>query len=319
MLRRSVWLRLQKASGRIFTLDGACNPDGSNKQCDRYCSVSRPFTATDLSGEHVWCNPPFEIAIVKEWVAHFLACKAKQPASTSAVFLVPDWAEYTALFSSQPDFQLLHEFPRFSKLFTRPQGDTRCLMSGCPFPVRAWYAAPTAVASIAAVKSQSAEKGPMCLDANVAGDWCTVMLDSGAHTRPDKDSSTPDDGYVSEKWVKRMHLQPVASHVTHVYTANNEKVHLRGRIKVPIVSGTYSDVLTLLVIPDQLCEGIDILLGTDWMQRRRVVLDFANNKVETWKGGKKHVLTPHRPEPHAAAVQAVVAALGRKVRLLKKV
>jgi hypothetical protein len=47
------------------------------------------------------------------------------------------------------------------------------------------------------------------------------------------------------------------------------------------------------------------------MQRRKVVLDFANNQVEAQKGGKRHVLTPQRVDPHRAATQAVVAALGR--------
>jgi hypothetical protein len=53
-----------------------------------------------------------------------------------------------------------------------------------------------------------------------------------------------------------------------VHTANNEKVHICGRIKVPLASATYTDWVSLLVMPSQLCEGIDILLGADWTKRK---------------------------------------------------
>jgi hypothetical protein len=89
MLSPDIFRELQDLTSRQFTLDACCNDNGSNALVSKFCSKSNSFLETDVQGEHVWLNPPFNQ--LREFISHYLQCKAKSPHTTSACILVPKW------------------------------------------------------------------------------------------------------------------------------------------------------------------------------------------------------------------------------------
>lgn len=314
-LVRSEFLRLERLVGRPFSLDAACNEDGSNSHCERYCSPNMPFLGTCCSGQHTWCSPPsHQLELVRAWVEHFCACKAKKPASTSAAFLIPVTDGYPQLFENRAEFQLLKEYPPGSILFSKPDpadpsGRRRTTLPGIKGRMQVWYAAPEKHASMASASATG--NGPMCFEAVTPVGLATVMVDSGAHTTPAGDPAPAHDGFVSAQWVHANGLTPTPANVTHIRMANDDSVRLQGQVTIMLSMGPYTDRVSLLVMPNQL-EGVDILLGTDWMQRRGVVQDFHEGVVRVRKGGKQYpegLLLPRNQTIPAHAVASTVAVM----------
>lgn len=308
MLLRRRLLELQRVVGRAFTLDAACNRDGSNSHCARFCSEEFPFTQSDVSGQQVWCNPPFQLGLVREWVLHFMQCRARKPMDTGGAFMVPAWKGFAEVFQQYPDFQLLKEYPPGTVLFSKPRGpdgSDRCTLPGVPWPVHVWYAPPQTEGKVAAMKGS----GPMCYNAHVGMHPAVVMLDSGATTKADNSPGHGDDGYVSAAWALRHGFTPERANITHVRMANDQATRLDGRITVPIRMGTYVDRISLLVMQQQL-EGVDVILGTDWMKRRGVGQLYGDGEFRVLKGKVLHILEPmDSVVKPAMAVQAVAARL----------
>lgn len=104
-------------------------------------------------------------------------------------------------------------------------------------------------------------------------------------------------------------LKVQRSPVTHVNTANNQDARIEGRVSVRVRIGPYEDRLSLLVMQHQL-EGIDIILGTDWMRRRKVQQDFSHEGVvRVLKGGKRLLLLPRTATSEENTAKATLAAI----------
>jgi hypothetical protein len=261
----------------------------------------------DVSGEHVWCNPPFQLDTVKAFVQHFLACKARAPGTTGGAFLIPTWAGFPEVFRACPEFRLLKEYPPHAVLFSKPMPDgSRCTLPGPSWAVQIWYAAPDQAGSISAIRT--GHDGPMCFEANAAGRNAKVMVDSGACTKPPGTEGAGHDGYVSALWALRNGFTPEAAAITQVTVANDQSARIEGSITVHVTIGTYGDTLRLLVMEHQM-EGIDMLLGTEWLARRGVIQDFHEDVVRLSKGGKQHLLVPERSNRANTAVAAICAML----------
>ena len=304
MLSRTWWSRFQALTGREFTLDAACNDDGSNKHCARFCSLSKPFSLEAC--EHVWCYPPRQIDLVEAWVQHFCTERAKQPESTGGVFLIPHGDGFPQIFQTRAEFQLLHELPAGTRMFThKDKSGKRVTMTGIPHGMQAWYAAPEKHGRIAATSKGT---GVMCFDVATPAGPATALADSGASTVPDGHVGPADDGYVSAAWAAAHGYQPSAANITHIVTASNAVAPLAGRIVVPIRIGSYTDQVSLLVMHQQL-EGIDIILGVPWMRRCKVALDFHEGVARVQKGGKQHLLEPQGSNTPSAAAAAVLTSM----------
>jgi hypothetical protein len=77
-----------------------------------YLIVCRVTVYRDLSGERVFCNPPWELA--KHIDRHFDSCKRTYPTSTMAVFILPKRAKFNDLSRY---LRLHQEFPLRTPLF----------------------------------------------------------------------------------------------------------------------------------------------------------------------------------------------------------
>ncbi|GIL78456.1 hypothetical protein Vretifemale_8476, partial [Volvox reticuliferus] len=115
MFSRAEFIRIQAMTGREFTIDAACNDDGSNSHCSVYASPKQSFFKHNITGEHIWVNAPFEQA--KQWINHYKRCKANSPFDTSAVFVLPKTSNYDKIIQGM---SLLCEYPKGTQLFTIP-------------------------------------------------------------------------------------------------------------------------------------------------------------------------------------------------------
>ena len=269
----------------------------------------------DLTGHHVWVNPPFQLDTVKSWVEHFLACRERSPSTTSAVFLVPVWEDFPQVFQNQPAFRLLKEFAVGTRLFTQPlPGGQRKPMPGVPWRIQAWHAPVASAASIAAV--QQSGSGPFLVEAAVEQRAASVLLDSGAETVPLGAAQRKDDGYIAARWVLRHGLPISPAPVASVKTAGGQDSPILGRVNVRVRMGPLVDNVSLLVMEHQL-PGVDILLGCAWLERRAAQMDFHEGVVRVWKGGRARGRSYHIARTHATAgttraVQRVCALLAAR-------
>lgn len=121
--------------GRKFTLDGCSCNGGANALTTKFCCPSNSFFDTDLSGEFVWINSPFND--IQSFLNHYLACKAKSPSTTSACIVLPDWnAEWNELVTHM---KLIRAYPPGSELFIDSYG---AKLPGTPWGIRVYYDAP---------------------------------------------------------------------------------------------------------------------------------------------------------------------------------
>ena len=121
-----------------------------NAQVPYFWSEADSCLRHEWAGRHVWCNPPFKNA--KQILIHFLNEWATDPENTSAVFILPKrtWASWYHL---KVHFEVLHEYPVGSDLFTTPNwerlhhsSDTSHVRKGrgpTTWPVMVLYKAPS--------------------------------------------------------------------------------------------------------------------------------------------------------------------------------
>jgi len=71
-----------------FTVEGCCDPSGLNRHGTLpFYSELNSLLDNDVSGESIYCNPPWSLAVA--CVQHKRACHAKAPMDTKAVIVSP--------------------------------------------------------------------------------------------------------------------------------------------------------------------------------------------------------------------------------------
>ena len=72
-----------------FTLEGWCDPLGLNRHGTLpYYSELNSLLDNDVSGQSIYCNPPWSLAAA--CVQHLRACHAKAPMNTTTVIVLPN-------------------------------------------------------------------------------------------------------------------------------------------------------------------------------------------------------------------------------------
>ena len=140
MIRASEFAKIQGLVRKHFDLDAFACDNGVNKVCEAYCSPRNSFFDADISGKHVWINPPFDM--LPAAVERYLQQKSKSPAQTSACILVPDWP--VPWKGKLEGMQVLTRYPAGYPLFEMPLlegvGIQNC--KGTPWPMVVYYDAP---------------------------------------------------------------------------------------------------------------------------------------------------------------------------------
>ena len=134
--------------------DACCDSFKSNAFCPVSWNKSDNALLQDWRTLLVWCNGPFDLLF--ELLTVFLRAKWRQPVATSALFVVPVWAErpfYALLLraGSAGVMRRVRSYPLGTQLFTKPvsrlEGGGRLAVRGAPWPVEVWFAPPTVPAS----------------------------------------------------------------------------------------------------------------------------------------------------------------------------
>ena len=130
--------------------DACCDSFKSNAFCPVSWNKSDNALLQDWRTLLVWCNGPFDLLF--ELLTVFLRAKWRQPVATSALFVVPVWAErpfYALLLraGSAGVMRRVRSYPLGTQLFTKPvsrlEGGGRLAVRGAPWPVEVWFAPPT--------------------------------------------------------------------------------------------------------------------------------------------------------------------------------
>jgi hypothetical protein len=90
-----------------FTVEGCRDPSGLNRHGTMsYYSELNSLLDNDVSGESIYCNPPWSLAVA--CVQHLRACHAKASMDTKAVIVLPNWPVYKA---TTKELKLLRQIP----------------------------------------------------------------------------------------------------------------------------------------------------------------------------------------------------------------
>ena len=164
--------------GVTFTIDGACNDDGSNAHFEKFCSPSKSFLDTQVDGETLWLNPPFNR--IDEFLDHYLVCKSRSPRTTSACLVLPDWQ--APWRDKVANMKIVKQFPKGSLLFDQPKGKDRKRMGPTPWGVTIYYDAPVQETVYAASATALQSGLRMRFEAKLNGHKVVALVDTGALT-----------------------------------------------------------------------------------------------------------------------------------------
>ncbi len=287
---RREFARVQGQLGVTFSVDAYCNQRGSNALCPRYATPAQPLTSMDLAGQALWCDAPTDL--VRNYQQHYERCKARDPKHTCALFVVPKRPHLDRYFR-QKWYSLVHEYPKGTQLYTTAQSNKATQLTPTESIVQLWYDPPAATASLNAVGNYG---NTMIFDAKSAGHQVTILVDSGADTKG------AADGFVGKALAHSLGLARQPANTASVRLANGSEQVLLGQVCMPVQVGPFRDTIRLLVM-DAAVPTADILLGADWLRRRKGVQSWEKDTLTVTKGSQRVYLVPN----YAAHRQPAVA------------
>jgi Reverse transcriptase (RNA-dependent DNA polymerase)/RNase H-like domain found in reverse transcriptase/Integrase zinc binding domain/Chromo (CHRromatin Organisation MOdifier) domain/Retroviral aspartyl protease len=314
MLIETEFMRLQRMTGKQFTLDCFCSADGSNSHCTNYLSELNSFYSHDLKGQHCWINPPFNN--ITQVLEHYRHCKAADPEHISAVFLLPHPRHTAASYAHLvKDFQVLAEYKRGSRLFSGPNPDNPAVRHMLPptrqdivvyyDPVRAKDIDPRVKLHIQSgnqsIKVRTTHT--MQVPISVSGVQAVALLDSGAEKLP----STPDGIIISHAFAVRHNLQ--IKDTTNSYEVDGldgKALAVRGVLKATIKVGRSVHHCQAVVM--DMDERLDVILTDAWLMKHKAVLDYGSRACMFQKRGQRFIVRCFKPRKTAAAASHTPAA-----------
>ena len=297
-LKNSEGEALQAMVPHKFTLEACADDAGKNRVFIEipFCSPAQSFLERDVSGEHVYCNPPFQDPV--PFLAHINQCYEEAPTRTSALVILPSWNRGDYCKDQLQGWQLLRTYPRRSKIFEQEVDGKYQPMGGTPWPVQVWYKAPMperhffgdtghptfickgSVANTPAAVGLLHEKVEVEQKVMI-GSLKKVLLDTGA-----------TDSFVNPKWLLRagysMGVLKPANHV--VKLANGQEEPVKGLIRLPLKIGQYKGTVKLFVLD---IGDYDVILGDQWLRENKAYIDYANKSCTVRRGSKRWVIRPY--------------------------
>ena len=215
-----------------------------------------------------WLHPPYgqeRLAIV-----HYKTCKDKDPTNTSAIIVVPTKGighstPWTPLLQGMV---LLKQYTKEDMIYTsgtRRFGKTRM--------VEIWWDPPL-------------PPPPKLPHGYTIGNQTNFMyaVHSGAHhdmvfacTINDKPALALIDSGASASFVVTTVVDPKQieplPHPLSVLCAGNNQLQINGTARLSVRVGSYRDMIPTNVV-STLIEGIDLILGRDWLMANKVVINY---------------------------------------------
>ncbi len=269
--------KLLDLTGKQVMLDG-CADSAAVAVSTEFCNAQE-FLLKDCAGQHVWLDLPADME--HKVLQHYLACKEKAPATTSAVLVVPKHVKVASLLSGM---KLLRTYNRGTRLYTAVSGCAP--QPGIPHTVQIWYDPPVVISAgqlLAAVGTgtdtvtvTSAETNSMQFLGELSGAKARFHVDTGA-----------THSFISADYVRKIGLSATPA-ARRVALADGQTVQVRGICRARVHIGNIRDVHTFWVL--QLDSTYDVLLGQDWLQRMSAVLDFGRRSLTVAVSGTSHTL-----------------------------
>ena len=257
---------------------------------DATCKSLEELLALDMTGNTVWCIPPFSFAA--SVLEHYMTCKEKAPASTSAVFLLPERPGYAPLVST---FQLLHKYPPGLSLFTKSSptalDPTRRVPIGpLPFGINVYYDPPASDPVTPAQPSPPTPPQPsppppplefvgqaacprdhessplLILIGECNGQPVRMMIDCGASRN-----------FVNSHSLKRLHLPPTSlPEPVRIKLADGSITTTSSCAHATYSLATLEDSRTFVATA---LDNVDFILGKPWLAHFNPDIDWAANIV----------------------------------------
>lgn len=302
MVNPSIFAEVQNSLGIAFSMDAACNPQGTNALCPRHATPDT-FMQTSIAGEALWCCVAPQD--VRAYQQHYERSKRKHPHHTCAVFVVPKFRHLTRYFT-QLRYKMVRELPAGTQLLVSANGTReagRLPMPPTPYPVQLWYDPPAATASVNTIADSHSHA--FLFDCLASRQSAVILVDSGA------DAHGTADGFVTKQFVSSLGIHPQPSNTASVRLANGQSHPLLGQVNIPISVGSFRDTVRLLVMKEGMASA-DILLGTDWLARRKARMCWDTDTLTLRKGGRNTVLRPkytQEPSEPVKLMNLVTASL----------
>jgi len=284
---------------RIFTHSSYCNP------LTGLPSVS--FENTDCCGQHTWLDPPPNR--IESALAHYVACKKKDPMNTSACILVPRYEGGSHWRRHLQGMRLLHEYPAGTPLKfacnppLRTEEDFFPLRPVKPskYPLQLWYdpqlgADPAKLAGqvIQAyfpgdseprkrkqghnIKAVAADAW-MMFQGRVGQEQCNILLDTGATAN-----------FISQGLAKQLSATIRACRQAPVHTVGG-RVTILGTCQPRVCIQGHKSSPLCLVLPDLLLD-YGLVLGKPWLVQHKVHVQCETGQCTVEHKGKRITLTP---------------------------
>lgn len=275
------FVRIQQLIGRTLTWDSYADDSGSRALCRRFSCPASPFTATDIAGHVVWLHTP-DHSLLLDYIRHYLHCKRRAPASTTACILVPRSmaAKCRRLL---PDAVIVRQYKPSEPLFTlSPPGmGQQPLFTNSRWEV--WFDPPDASVCAPALTADAAS--PTCALTHVyalriGSSAAVALMDSGA-----------SHVFVRQPYISSLGISAQPCQYPQVALADGASSAILGqcRIKLRFPVG-FTSTVTALVLP-ALPEGVDIILGDEWQTAHSVVLDSEARTCLVRKGERTFTLS----------------------------
>ena len=285
-----------------FTLDACCNPDGSNKLCDTYCSEENSFLKFNCAGHHVWINPPYSKSRILQFLQHYMAVKNKSPHNTSACIAIPSWAIAKVERFLTP-MTLVRVFPAKRAIWYVPcsDGTRKLFVPGFKWPTYVYYDPPVMIQDPTKVPTSKPDcdlrldKLQFVLPCKVASSDAQVQIGGsypgiiGLDTMASRNFI--DYGLVKKLKVK-IHKHP-PDLTNRIILGDNSSKESTGTVHVLIEMGPYKDYVWFEVLT--LPTSFQLILGQQWLTRHNCILKYPELTCDLVKDGKK--LTLQCPPP----------------------
>jgi len=325
MLAKPLLQYIETLTGRKFTMDACCNPDGSNALCEKFCHKDNSFTSFDCRGEHIWLNPPFKGKLVREMLANYHRWKRLAPRTTSCCLLLPVFIARD-LHPNLKRWRKIHTFPKFTTVVQvpYPDGTYRYLQPGLPFDMVVLYDPPEEHLVSFGITS-STQTPEQCHNGRVlqrqqseADVLKLVARGRLAHSIGGY-SQGPEiligfDTMASRNFISRSLLQiikvkaklPFGSIQSSIVLGDGQATtRSHGVATVHVSIQGYKDHLVCEVM-DTLPGNFGLIIGQPWFVRYRCLINYSNLTCKFYRKRHKYVIQCGN-QPDAAITQTNVA------------
>lgn len=273
----------ERLCGKAFTVNACCNDSGCYPHCNAQHSPANSFMSADVSGEHVFLQPPLNKAHL--FVAHYLRCKSKDPQHTLACIAVPDC------------FQ-----PRVDKLLTGMQrlgrydaGAVEGAMRSAT-PLQVWHDPPAPPMSCNNLAKKS-NRLLMTFPGKVAQIDACVLIDSGA---------THD--FIDKRFVAQQQLHTVPQK-GEMLCGGSTTAHLTSFVIARVVLQSYVGHVKCYVLDFPMTGDFQLIFGQQWLQDHNAAIDYAHACVDFCQKGRMQRIICNRQSKRLADQNVPVAYL----------